>query len=76
MGATMTLPAITHIVLSPSWRWAVPAAGAALLALVVRRRPRIAAPYALLALALVTAMLVTWHFAQAPMYELADKIKE
>ena len=75
MGAGMSIPAITHIVLSPLWRWAVPATGVALLAVVVRRRPRVAGPYALLALALVAATLVTWHFAQAPIDALADKIQ-
>ena len=73
---TLAIPAITRLVLMPAWRFGVPSLGAVLLALVVRQRPRATAPYALIAIAMIAGVLATWHFAQAPIYELSDKISE
>lgn len=58
------------------WLYGVPAAGVTAVAALLVVRPRQAAAYALLAGVLVVAAIATWHFAYAPLYELAGNIKD
>jgi hypothetical protein len=63
-------------VLRASWRWGVPAVGAVALAVLLARRPRALAWYIALAAALLVTAVATWHFAHAPIYELAGTISD
>jgi hypothetical protein len=58
------------------WLYGAPAAGVALVAALVAVRPRQLAAYALAAALLVGAAIATWHFAYAPLWELAGNIQE
>ncbi len=64
------------IVLRPWWLWGAPGAGAAVVAALMVLRPRQLASYALVAAALVLVAIATWHFAYAPLWQLADDIKD
>jgi hypothetical protein len=63
-------------VLRPAWLWGVPAVGLVALVGLLVRRPRTLIPYAVLAVLLIAAAIGTWHFAYAPMNELAANIQE
>ena len=58
------------------WLYGVPAAGVAVVAGLVVLRPRQLAVYAASAVILVGAALATWHFAYAPLWELAGNLSE
>jgi hypothetical protein len=75
-GTTVPVSMLTRVVISLPWLWGVPALGAALLALVIVKRPRTPGPYAIVMVALLWATAATWHYAQAPMNELANNISE
>jgi hypothetical protein len=68
------VPGIFKLVVSSAWRWGVPAASAALLALVIARRPRALWPYLALAVGLAVAVAVSWFGAHAPITALAGAI--
>jgi hypothetical protein len=63
-------------VLHAAWLWGVPAAGAAAVIALVVTRPRHLVLYGLLAVVLIVAAIATWHFAYAPINELAGNIQE
>jgi hypothetical protein len=63
-------------VLRPRWLWGVPAAGLVALVVLVVRRPRSLMGYIALAAALLATAVATWHFAHAPISELAGNIQE
>jgi len=63
-------------VLRPRWLWGVPAAGLVALVILLVRRPRSLVGYIALAAALLAAAVATWHFAHAPIYELAGNISD
>jgi hypothetical protein len=58
------------------WLYGVPGAGAVIVAALVALRPRSVFVYALAAALLVGAAIATWHYAYAPLWQLADDIKE
>ena len=72
----VTLPAPTRLVVSQPWLWGVPVLAVLAIAMLVWRRPRGLAAYAVVALALVATVTVTWFYLDAPMRELAGNIKE
>lgn len=75
-GATVHLPALTKLTLSPVWLWGVPALGAAAVAHLVIRRPRSGVLYACVAGLLVVATVMTWYYPRAPIMALAGSISE
>jgi hypothetical protein len=68
------LPALTRLVVSQPWLWGVPVVAAIALVVVVWRRPHALWPYAVVALALVATVSLTWFYLDAPMRELAGNI--
>ena len=62
-------------VVHPAWSWGAPAAGLVALVVLVVRRPRSLVPDAAVAVALVLAVAATWHFAYAPLNDLASDIQ-
>ena len=70
-GGATGLPAL---VISHAWLYAVPAAGALVLAALAWRRPRALWPYLALAVALTATVVLTWAFFDAPIRELAGHI--
>jgi hypothetical protein len=73
---SVALPALTRLVVSPPWLVSVPVLAASALIALVWRRPRALWPYAVVALALVATVALTWFYLDAPMRELAGNIKE
>jgi hypothetical protein len=73
---TAAVPGIFKLVVSSAWQCGVPAASAALLALVIARRPRPVWPYLALAVALAVAVAVavSWLGAHAPITALAGAV--
>jgi len=69
---THALPFVLH----PVWLRGAPAVGLVVAAVLVIVRPRSLVPYAIAALVLSLAAIATWHFAYAPLWELAGNIAE
>jgi len=63
-------------VLKPVWLYSAPIAGMLAAALLIVVRPRALGPYAAVAVASIAAALATWHFAYAPLWELAGNIAD
>jgi hypothetical protein len=63
-------------VLRPRWLWGVPVVGTVALVVLLVRRPRSFVGYIALAVGLFATAVATWHFAQAPISELAGNIHE
>ncbi len=73
---SVTLPALTRLVVSTAWLVSVPVLGATALVALVWRRPRALVSYVVVAVALVATVTLTWFYLDAPMRELAGNIKE
>jgi hypothetical protein len=74
--ADFAMPPLTRLVTATPWLWGVPAVGAVVVAWLVARRARSLVGYVVVAALLVATLVGTWHFAQAPIAELADNIRE
>ncbi len=75
-GAFQDMASKEPFVLRPWWLWGVPGAGAAAVAALMVLRPRRVVGYVLVAVLLVGLAIATWHLAYAPLYQLADEIKD
>jgi hypothetical protein len=76
MGSLPSSIRAAAFVLRARWRWGVPAVGAVALIALLVRRPRSLTWYIALAVALLATAMATWHFAHAPITELAGNISD
>ncbi len=68
------LPPLTRLAISPIWRFGVPALETVAFALLVVRRPPRLVGHVVLAVASVATAVLTYYFAQAPIWNLAGNI--
>jgi hypothetical protein len=68
------LPTLTRITIQPAWIFGTPLVGAALVAALLVKRPRSAAPYIAVSVIVVIVALMTYWYPRAPIYALAGNI--
>jgi hypothetical protein len=69
-----SLPVLTRLTIHPAFIWGAPLVGIAAVVALLARRPRLIAPYVVVAVVLVGIAVASWYFPRAPIYELAGRI--